>query len=195
MAGVIWGEKAGIRPLAPGDAGALHRFMTDPEVGHLLYEETSGVFPGPALLAVNIWLNSLAPRPEWAIVNEQGRFIGVVRLWRISERNRSAMLTIYIGDKGHWGRGYGSDALRLVLREAFGPMDLHRVELHVFEFNQRAIRSYEKVGFVHEGVRRQALRRGGRYFDILVMGITREEFFARERERAAAVQGQPAFRE
>lgn len=195
MAGVIWGEKAGIRPLAPGDAGALHRFMTDPEVGHLLYEETSGVFPGPALLAVNIWLNSLAPRPEWAIVNEQGRFIGVVRLWRISERNRSAMLTIYIGDKGHWGRGYGSDALRLVLREAFGPMDLHRVELHVFEFNQRAIRSYEKVGFVHEGVRRQALRRGGRYFDILVMGITREEFFARERERAAAVQGQPAFQE
>lgn len=195
MAGVIWGEKAGIRPLAPGDAGALHRFMTDPEVGHLLYEETSGVFPGPALLAVNIWLNSLAPRPEWAIVNEQGRFIGVVRLWRISERNRSAMLTIYIGDKGHWGRGYGSDALRLVLREAFGPMDLHRVELHVFEFNQRAIRSYEKVGFVHEGVRRQALRRGGRYFDILVMGITREEFFARERERAAAVQGQPAVRE
>ncbi|MBP2018494.1 RimJ/RimL family protein N-acetyltransferase [Symbiobacterium terraclitae] len=192
MAGVIWGEKAGIRPLRPGDAGALHRFMTDPEVGHLLYEDKSGLFPGPLLLAVNIWLNSLAPRPEWAIVNEQGRFIGLVRLWRISERNRSAMLTIYIGEKDHWGRGYGTDALRLVLREAFGPMDLHRVELHVFEFNRRAIRSYEKAGFVHEGVRRQALRRGSRYYDIVVMGITREEFFARERERGAAVQGQSA---
>ncbi|MEW8977876.1 MAG: GNAT family protein [Symbiobacterium sp.] len=188
MAGVIWGEKAGIRPLRPRDASALHRFMTDPEVGHLLYEEKSGPVPGPLLLAFTLWLNSLAPRPEWAIVDEKERFIGVVRLWRISERNRSAMLTIFIGEPAYWGRGYGSDALRLVLREAFGPMDLHRVELHVFEFNQRAIRSYEKVGFVHEGVRRQALLRNGHYYDILVMGITRPEFFAREQERQSAAR-------
>jgi len=72
------------------------------------------------------------------------------------------------------------------LREAFGPMDQHRVELHVFDFNKRAIRSYEKAGFVHEGVRRQALRRGRRCYDILVMGITRREFYAREQQRAAA---------
>ncbi|MFZ5816598.1 MAG: GNAT family N-acetyltransferase [Bacillota bacterium] len=183
MGGILWGEKAGIRPLRPGDAGALHRFMVDPEVGHLLYEEKSGPVPGPLALAASLWLSALSGRPEWAIVDERERFIGVVRLWRISERNRSAMLTIFIGDRSYWGRGYGSDALRLALREAFGPMDLHRVELHVFEFNHRAIRSYEKVGFVREGVRRQALLRGSRWYDILVMGITREEFAARERER------------
>ncbi|BAD40984.1 putative acetyltransferase [Symbiobacterium thermophilum IAM 14863] len=183
---MIWGEKAGIRPLRPTDAGTLYRFMTDPEVADLLYEEKAGPVPGPALLAFNVWLNQLAARPEWAIVDERERFIGVVRLWRVSERNRSAMLTIFIGERSCWGRGYGTDALRLVLRQAFGPMDLHRVELHVFDFNKRAIRAYEKAGFVHEGVRRQALRRGSRYHDILVMGITRREFYAREQQRAAA---------
>lgn len=183
MGGILWGEKAGIRSLRPGDAGALHRFMSDPEVAHLLFEEKSGAVPGALALAASIWLASLTFRPEWAILDERQRFIGVVRLWRISDRNRSAMLTIFIGERSHWGQGYGSDALRLVLREAFGPLDLHRVELHVFDFNRRAIRSYEKVGFVQEGVRRQALLRGTRYHDILVMGITREEFAARERER------------
>ncbi|MFZ5824124.1 MAG: GNAT family N-acetyltransferase [Bacillota bacterium] len=183
MGSILWGEKAGIRPLRPGDAGALHRFMTDPEVAHLLYEEKLGPVPSPLALAASIWLASLSVRPEWAIVDERERFIGIIRLWRISERNRSAMLTIFIGEKAYWGKGYGSDALRLALREAFGPMDLHRIELHVFDFNHRAIRSYEKVGFVTEGVRRQALRRGTRYHDIVVMGITREDFAARERDR------------
>jgi len=187
MEGILWGQKAGLRPMRPGDARALHRFMTDPEVAWLLYEEQSGPVPGPVSLAISIWAQGLAPRTEWAILDEGQRFIGVVRLWRISERNRSAMLTIFIGEKTHWGKGYGSDALRITLREAFGPLDLHRVELHVFDFNARAIASYEKVGFVREGVRRQALLRGTRYHDILVMGITREEFAARERERLAAL--------
>lgn len=183
MGAILWGEKAGIRPLRPGDAGPLHRFMADPEVANLLFEEKAGPVPGPLSLAVSIWFASLTVRPEWAIVNERERFIGLVRLWRISDRNRSAMLTIFIGERTHWGQGYGSDALRLALREAFGLMDLHRVELHVFDFNRRAIRSYEKVGFRQEGVRRQALLRGSRFHDILVMGITREEFAAREWER------------
>lgn len=185
MPGLIWGEKAGIRPMHPSDASLLYRYMTDPEVGNLLYEEAAGPVPSPLSMAVSYWLASFTTRPEWAIVDEEEYFIGMVRLWRVSERNRSAMLTIFIGDPEYWGRGYGSDALRLALREAFGPYDLHRVELHVFDFNERAIRSYQKVGFVQEGVRRQALRRGSAFYDILVMGITRQEFVARERERGA----------
>jgi len=183
MAAIQWGERAGIRPLQPGDAGALRRFMTDPEVADLLYEEEAGPIPSTLSLALWIVLGGLAGRTEWAIVDERRRFIGVVRLWRISERNRSCMLTIFIGNRAHWGKGYGTDALRLVLRHAFGPMNLHRVELHVFEFNPRAVRCYEKVGFVHEGVRREALRRSERFYDIYVMGITAEEFARREAER------------
>lgn len=181
--GVLWGELVGIRLLRPADAGVIRRMVMDPEVAHLLFEEIAGPPPSAFTMGIMIALGRLSGRSDFAIVERSGRVIGCVRLWRISYRNRSAMLTIFIGDKNCWGKGYGTDALRVVLRYAFGPMELRRVELHVFDFNQRAIRSYEKAGFVREGARRQALNRDGRYHDILVMGVLREEFLAREIER------------
>jgi RimJ/RimL family protein N-acetyltransferase len=184
--GVIWGEKVGIRPLLPTDAGLLRRFMTDPEVVHLLYEEEGSEPPPTLLLAGAIGLNWLNARHDYGIVERDGRLIGSVRLWRISDRNKSACLTIFIGDKNRWGQGCGTDALRVLLRQAFGPLNLHRVELNVFDFNERAIRSYEKVGFVREGVRRQALVRWGKYHDVLVMGVLREEFATKEAAREVA---------
>ena len=187
MPGTTWGERIGIRPLQPGDAAALRRFMTDPEVAYLLFEELGGEPPSALLLGFLIFFQSMGNSPDFGIIEKNGHLVGSVRLWRVSERNKSAMLTIFIGEKRVWNRGYGQDALRLVLRHAFGPMNLHRVELHVFDFNVRAIAAYERVGFVREGVRRQALFRDSRYHDIVVMGVTRAEFDAREAERQAAV--------
>jgi RimJ/RimL family protein N-acetyltransferase len=191
MAGTIWGEKIGIRRLRPSDAPALRRMMLDPEVADLLFEEMGGPLPSPFAMAVGILSNLLANRPEWGIVTLQGRFIGEVRLWRVSEANRSAMLTIFIGDHACWGRGYGTEAINLLLLEAFNRMNLHRVELHVFGFNVRAIRSYEKVGFIVEGTRREALARGGRKHDIVIMGILRDEFLS----RAVGRPGAPLLRQ
>ncbi len=184
--GTIWGETVGIRPLRPTDAGALRRMMMDPEVANLLFEEKSGPLASTFAMALAILSARLMRRPDWGIVRRDGKLIGSVRLWRISERNRSAMLTIYIGEKADWGKGYGTEAVRLVLHEAFGALGLHRVELHVFDFNRRAIRSYEKAGFVREGVRRKALVRPDGYHDIIVMGVLREEFYAREALRRKA---------
>jgi RimJ/RimL family protein N-acetyltransferase len=181
----VWGDIIGIRPLRPTDAATLRRMLADPEVANLLYEELGGEIPSTLLLATGIVANRLARRPDFGIVERYGRLIGSVRLWRLSAWNRSAMLTIYIGAKDQWGRGRGTDALRLALRHAFGSMGLNRVELHVFAFNTRAIRSYEKVGFRQEGARREALVRHGRHYDVLVMGILRDEFFAREVARAS----------
>jgi len=161
--------------------------MTNPEVAYLLFEELGGEPPSALLLGFLIFFQWLGGSPDFGIVEKNGRLIGSVRLWRVSERNKSAMLTIFLGEKRVWNRGYGQDALRLILRHGFGAMSLHRVELHVFEFNGRAIAAYERVGFVREGARRQALFRDGRYYDIVVMGITRGEFEAREAERKAAV--------
>ncbi|HLN61294.1 MAG TPA: GNAT family protein [Symbiobacteriaceae bacterium] len=186
MPDVVWGELIGLRPLRPSDAAAMRRFVMDPEVAHLLFEEKNGEPPSAFALGLMIFFQNMAMRTEWGIVERDGRLIGSVKLWRISERNRSAMLTIYIGEHSTWSHGYGTDALRLALRQAFGPLGLNRVELHVFEFNGRAIRCYEKAGFVREGVRRSALARGSQYHNILVMGILRDEFFAREAERESA---------
>jgi len=181
MHSTIWGERVGIRPLRPWDAGLIRRYALDPEVADLLFEEKAVQIPSTFALAGDILVMVLGSRPNWAIIDLDGHFIGEVRLWRISERNKSAMLTVYIGDRSKWGKGLGTEALRLVLAQAFATLGLNRIELNVFDFNQRAIRSYEKVGFVREGIRRKALRRKGLEHDILVMGILKDEFIASER--------------
>jgi len=83
---------------------------------------------------------------------------------------------IDIGERENWGKGYGTDAMRVILRYAFTELNLHRVALNVFEYNPRAVRSYEKSGFVVEGRVRQFLERDGRRWDVIYMGILREEW-------------------
>ncbi len=186
--GIIWGDVVGIRPLLPQDAGTVRRFALDTEVADLLFEDAGGPIPSTMTLAAMIAVQWLNGRPDFAIVDRAKAMIGVVRLWRVSDRNKSAMLTIFIGGRGNWGRGFGTDALRVLLRQAFGPMNLHRVELNVFDFNERAIRSYEKVGFVREGSRREALSRRGIFHDIVVMGILKPDFLALEHARKSTLR-------
>lgn len=85
-------------------------------------------------------------------------------------------LAVY--DRANWGKGFGSEAMHLLLEFAFNEVNLRRVSLTVFDYNPRAIRSYEKAGFRHEGRLRGRLMREGKRWDMLVMGILREEWMA-----------------
>jgi RimJ/RimL family protein N-acetyltransferase len=107
--------------------------------------------------------------------------IGFVSLNAISWNNRDAWVGIGIWDTEYRGKGYGTDAMRLVLRYAFTELNLHRVTLGVFEYNPRAQRSYQKAGFTLEGRVRQELNRNGQRWDGLYMGILHEEW--REKQR------------
>jgi RimJ/RimL family protein N-acetyltransferase len=93
---------------------------------------------------------------------EDQTIIGIVGLTEISWRNRLASLEIAL-DPNHWGQGYGGEALRLVLRYGFAELNLHRVQLTVFAYNEAARRLYEKTGFRHEGAFREAVYRDGQY--------------------------------
>ena len=104
------------------------------------------------------------------------RLIGFVSLHSIEWNNAAAVLSIGIGDPGDWGKGYGSDALRVILRYAFCELNLHRVGLDVISSNARAIRAYEKVGFRQEGRVREAVHRDGQRYDRVFMGILRDEW-------------------
>jgi RimJ/RimL family protein N-acetyltransferase len=115
---------------------------------------------------------------------DDDRLIGFVALHSIEWNNRAALLAIGIGEREYRGKGYGSETLRLVLRHAFGELNLLRVGLDVISNNAAAIRAYERTGFVHEGAMRQAVLRDGRYHDRLVMGILREEWEAQGRSMA-----------
>lgn len=102
--------------------------------------------------------------------------VGIVSLINIDYKNRSAECIIDIGVKDMWGKGIGTAAISLILEFAFNELNLHRVYLQVFSFNERAIRLYEKMGFIHEGKFRQALYRMGKWHDIVIMGILKNEY-------------------
>ena len=108
---------------------------------------------------------------------DDNRLLGDINLDVINEwGSRDAFVGIGIGDRNDWGKGYGSDAMKILLRFAFTELNLRRVTLNVFEYNPRAIRSYEKAGFRHEGRMRSALLRDGKRWDMIYMGILAEDW-------------------
>lgn len=102
--------------------------------------------------------------------------IGITSLINIDYKNRNAECIIDIGHKESWGKGYGREAMKLLLDYAFLEMNLHRVSLRVFSFNQRAIKLYQNIGFQQEGNSRQSLYRDGRWHDLIHMGILHDEY-------------------
>ena len=104
------------------------------------------------------------------------KLIGNCGLHHLDLKNRTAIFGIFIGDKDYWGKGYGTDSTRTLLRYAFEQLGLNRVELEVYDYNPRAVRAYEKAGFRRDGVRRQALYRDGEFHDIYLMGILRADW-------------------
>ncbi len=107
---------------------------------------------------------------------EDDRLVGDVGLDGVNWAQGDAFVGIGLGEKQDWGKGYGTDAMQVLLRFAFLELNLRRVSLDVFEYNPRALRSYLKAGFVVEGRSRRHLNREGRRWDMIYMGILREEW-------------------
>lgn len=108
---------------------------------------------------------------------DDNRLLGDIGLYVVNDwAPRDAFVGIGIGNRSDWGKGYGTDAMKIVLRFAFTEINLRRVTLSVFEYNPRAVRSYEKSGFRHEGRLRGALLRDGKRWDMFYMGILNEEW-------------------
>ncbi len=107
---------------------------------------------------------------------EDGRLIGEIGLDAPIWSHGDTYVGIGIGEKDCWGKGYGTDAMRLILKYAFSELNLFRVSLTVFEYNPRAIRSYEKAGFKFEGRMREFLFRDGKRYDLIFMGLLRSEW-------------------
>lgn len=102
--------------------------------------------------------------------------LGLIDLFVDSWPARNTYVGIGIGEREFWGKGYGTDAMNAILRYAFVELNMNRVTLIVFDYNPRAIRSYEKVGFRHEGRIRSYLNKEGKRWDMLSMGVLREEW-------------------
>jgi len=174
---VIYGERVKLRAIEREDVPRFVRWFNDPEVKQFLT-----MYRPLSRAEEERWVESLASRREDIVLaievraGDQWVHIGNVGLHRIDWKNRTATLGIVIGEREYWGKGYGTEAVRTMLRYAFEELGLNRVELETYSFNPRAIRCYEKAGFKREGVRRQALYRNGKFHDVILMGILRDEF-------------------
>jgi len=185
---MLEGELVTLRSLEPDDLERCYRWMNDCEVTRFL---EGGRYP-PSMAQERDWLdNAIRNRSGFsnvllAIETKDGVHIGNAGLHEASPEHRSAKLGIVIGEKDYWSKGYGTDAVRTLLRFAFEQMNLNRVELGTFDFNERAQACYRKCGFVEEGRRREDRYIDGRYCDLVIMGILRREWEAASGAQAAA---------
>jgi len=173
------GKSIYLRPLEREDAATILPWVNDPEVRYnlLLHRPMN-------LKAEQDFIDRLQQSEDSAAfgiaVRETDRLIGCCGLHKIDYRIRQAAFGIFLGVKEEWGRGYGTEATRLVVEYAFGTLNLNRLWLHVFEDNARGLNAYEKVGFRKEGLLRQDHYREGQYLNTIVMGLLREEWQARK---------------
>jgi RimJ/RimL family protein N-acetyltransferase len=109
-------------------------------------------------------------------LREGDRLIGFIRVSDISWSHGSGRLQLGIGDPADRHHGYGSEALKLILRYAFDELNLHRLSANTFEYNTAALNFLQRAGFTLEVRRRQAINRDGRRWDAIVLGLLRDEW-------------------
>jgi len=177
---MIYGKNIRLRAITRDDLPKFVEWLNDPEVIYGLMTRIPF-----SMEDEQVWFESLAklPQSERPLVIEiqeagEWRMIGNTAFHNISAIDHGAEFGIMIGDKTVWNQGFGSEATKLMLQHGFETLNLHRIYLRVYENNPRAIRSYEKVGYVHEGRMRQAVYKNGKFEDVLLMSVLRLEWDA-----------------
>ncbi|MBW2279266.1 MAG: GNAT family N-acetyltransferase [Deltaproteobacteria bacterium] len=170
------GELVRLRPMREHDVPLLFGWYSDPDVRHWSYftEDPPGLATLDAHRERFEMIRDDPAQLLWCIESMDGRPLGDIALQDIQPLQKRADLAVSIGEKSYWGRGYGSDAIRLALRFAFEELDCRRVTLVVDRDNTRAIRCYEKAGFLEEGVLREHRLRYGEPVDMIAMAVLRD---------------------
>ena len=170
------GSKVYLSPISTDDVDIFSSWVNDNEVGLFTGFHTRNI---SHLKEVEI-IESLAKDGNHfsIITQEDDKLIGNCSFFREDNTNRSAEVGIIIGEKDYWGQGYGSEALQLLLKFGFEHRNYNSIYLRVYSFNERAIASYEKIGFKRQGIFREALIRGNKKHDVLYMDILADEYFA-----------------
>ncbi|WP_211748334.1 GNAT family protein [Paenibacillus sp. Marseille-Q4541] len=171
----LQGQKVYLKPVNASDAEAYYQLLFDAETSRLTGTKAIFNFEQITEYIDRKW------RDDSSVLlliarQETDELIGDIALQDLDYTNRSANLRIMIDQAKHQGQGFGTEALRLILDYAFGILQLHRVELNVYDFNERAAHVYKKVGFKIEGRQRDALFYNHEYHDAILMSMLEEEY-------------------
>ena len=172
---MLVGKRVTLRALTEADMPRMTEFKNDVE-----FELLGGgdpPRPRPLSLVQDFFQERAKDKDSQNFAIEaDGLFIGDCGLFNVDRRSGTAEVGIGIGDRAYWGRGYGREALTLLVDYGFRMHNLRKIWLEVHGSNERAIRSYQAVGFVEEGRQREQAWSGGRYEDIVLMGLFRSDF-------------------
>lgn len=164
-------DRIHLRKVMKDDAEIYHTWRSN----HTVMENTSPSLDVYTLEDTANFISSIieSPNSKSYIIQhrENDEPIGIVSLINIDYKNRNAECIIDIGNVDYWGKGYGKEAMRLLLNYSFLELNLHKVCLRVFSFNERAITLYERLGFKKEGEQKEQLFRNGSWHGIIMMAI------------------------
>ncbi|WP_352420804.1 GNAT family protein [Proteiniborus sp.] len=174
---MLVGKKVKLRGLKIEDVELAYQYMTESEV---LLNLSPGIPYPMTLERERKWFESQIEMEDtynFSIEDiKTGLYIGGCGINKIDWKNRVATVGIYIGDGDFRGKGYGTEAMSLLIKFIFDQMNINRIQLFVFSFNERAIKSYKKNGFTVEGRLKQSIFRNGKYHDEIIMSILREDY-------------------
>ena len=175
------GKRVVLRPFCRDDLRFVQKWSDDAEIRRL----TGEVAPMSDAEAEKFLESVQADKDRlwFAVVLKRGnRVIGEAGLLRMFRPWRCTDMTVVIGEKDAWGKGYGTEAGRLLLDLAFERLGFHRVSVGVVGFNRRALRFWRGLGFRKEGVQRDGYLCDGEYSDFVMMSILENEYKAQKKQ-------------
>jgi RimJ/RimL family protein N-acetyltransferase len=175
--GTLMGRRVYLRPFSRDDLPYIQKWSEDGELRKLIGE----VAPMSRAETEKWYKELVADRDRvwFVIVLKRGdRVIGEAGLLRMFRPWRNTDMTIIIGEKDAWGKGYGTEVGRLLLDYAFNRLGFHRISIGVVGFNKRALKFWEGLGFKREGVERDEYYYDNKYSDGIMMSILEDEYKA-----------------
>ncbi len=167
-----------LRRHVPANLASFQRWYADPDIAEMLRHDLSPLDARQSQSYFETLILPLSARGFcWAIVGAtDGRLLGTTALTEVTSRTRSALFRIVIGERDVWGQGFGTEATRLVCEEAFSTLGLLQVRLEVFQHNERAIATYERVGFHETGSHVEFVRTRGIDLHVREMALQQDRY-------------------
>lgn len=174
------GELVRLRDYGKEDLEMAKKFVNTPEVKQYVEPGIPYLY---TLANEEKWYEAISANSDtynFAIEDRKtGKYLGGCGVNEVDWKNSKVVVGIFIGASEYRNKGYGTDAMKVLVKFIFEQMNINKVKLGAYSFNQRAIRCYEKVGFQVEGVLKEELFRNGKYHDIVEMSIFKKDYFSR----------------
>jgi RimJ/RimL family protein N-acetyltransferase len=173
---MVVGDNVFLRPLQEGDLPEIYKWNNDFELKELF--DSIIHFRSSECLKKDFeaHLGDTSTMEFTIVEKDTKKTVGRCTLYDVDFINRKCLCKLYIGDRESRDKGYGTESMLLLMKLVFHNLNLNRLGLWVFDFNKRAIKSYKKCGMKVEGIMREGIYRNGRYHDIYLMGILKQEY-------------------